>query len=60
MGTQAAAGFVCQNSNLAQMRKGLGIPPGRSYKPFAAVLHARVARGVPVETAIAVIHSLAR
>jgi hypothetical protein len=60
MGTQAAAEFVSQNANLAQMRKGLGIASGRPYTPFAAVLHARVARGVPVETAIAVIHSLAR
>ena len=60
MGTQAAAEFVCQNSNLALMRKGLGLAPGRPYMPFAAVLHARVARGVPVETSIAVIHPLAR
>jgi hypothetical protein len=42
------------------MRKGLGLAPGRAYGPFAAVLHARVARGVPVETSVVVIHSLAR
>jgi hypothetical protein len=42
------------------MRKGLGLAPGRPCIPFAAVLRARVAGGVRVETAIAVIHSLAR
>jgi len=60
MGTEAAAEFVCRNANVAQFRKALGIPPGRPYPPFAAVLHARVARGVPVETAITVIRALAK
>ena len=60
MGTEAAAEFVCQNANVAQFRKALGLAPGRPYPPFAAVLHARVTRGVPVETAIAVIRTLAR
>lgn len=60
MGTQAAAEFVSQNANLAQIRKGLGIQSSRALIPFAAVLHTRVAQGVPVETAIAAIHSLAR
>ena len=60
MGTEAAAEFVCQNANVAQFRKGLGLAPGRPYPPFAAVLHARVARGVPVETAITVIRALTR
>jgi len=60
MGTEAAAEFVCQNANVAQFRKALGLAPGRPYPPFAAVLHARVARGVPVETAITVIRALAR
>jgi len=60
MGTEAAAEFVCQNANVAQFRKALGLAPGRPYPSFAAVLHARVARGVPVETAITVIRALAR
>jgi hypothetical protein len=60
MGTEAAAEFVSQNASLSQVRKGLGISAGRPFPPFAAVLHARVARGVPVETKIAVIHSLAK
>ena len=60
MGTEAAAEFVCQNSNLAQLRKRLGLTTSQPYSPFAAVLHARITRGVPVETAIVVSHSLAK
>ena len=60
MGTQAAAELVAQNASLAQIRKALGGVSARPYTPFAAVLHARVARGVPVETAIVAIHSLTR
>jgi hypothetical protein len=57
LGTQAAAEFVCQNENLGVLRKRLGLAPGRPYNPFSAVLHVRVARGVPVETSIAALHS---
>jgi len=60
LGTQAAAEFVCQNENLAILRKRLGLAPGRLYTPFSAVLHVRVARGVPVESSVAALHSLGK
>lgn len=57
MGTQAAAEFICSNDSLGALRGRLGLSPGASYVPFSAVLRVRVARGVPVESAIAAIHS---
>jgi hypothetical protein len=56
MGTQAAAEFVCSNESLQVLRSRLGLAPGAAYAPFSAVLHIRVARGVPVETTIAAVH----
>jgi len=60
LGTQAAAEFVCQNDSLAVIRKRLGIASGSPYSPFSAVLHVRVAKGVPVATEVAAIHPLGR
>lgn len=60
MGTQAAAEFVCSNDNLAILRGRLGLASGAPYGPFSAVLHVRVARGVPVESTIVAVHSRAR
>ena len=53
LGTEAAAEFVSQNDSLAGLHRALG-----KYGPFSAVLHVRVARGVPVETRVAVVHGL--
>ena len=57
LGTQAAAEFVCQNESIGIIRKRLGIAAGSPIPPFNAVIHVRVARGVPVENTVAVIHS---
>jgi hypothetical protein len=56
MGTQAAADFVSSNDNLQSLRSHLGLANGAAYGPFSAVLHVRVARGVPVESTIAAAH----
>lgn len=53
LGTQAAAEFVCQNDSLAAIHKRLG-----AYVPFSAVLHVRLARGVPVESELVAVHPL--
>ena len=57
MGTQAAAEFVCSNDSLQALRSRLGLAPGEPYVPFSAVLHVRVARGVPVASTIAAVHA---
>jgi hypothetical protein len=56
MGTQAAAEFVCSNDSLQALRSRLGLAGSDTYRPFGAVLHVRVARGVPVESTIAAAH----
>ncbi|MBZ5624614.1 MAG: hypothetical protein LAQ69_38815 [Acidobacteriia bacterium] len=57
LGTQAAAEFVCQNESLGVIRKRLGVAAGGATPPFSAVIHVRIARGVPVESTVAAIHS---
>lgn len=48
-GTQAAVEYVCRQNSLKQLLEKLGASSG-AVKPFEALLHVKVARGVPVET----------
>ncbi len=57
LGTEAAADFVSQTENLATLRQRLGIARGQAWGPFCAVLHVQVARGVPVDSRIALVRS---
>lgn len=48
IGTQAAAEFVCRQDSLEQLLLRLSVSDNGEMKPFEAVLHVKVARGVPV------------
>jgi hypothetical protein len=49
-GTQAAAEYVCRPDSLAELLRQLGVSKVGELKPFEALLHVKVAHGVPVIT----------
>jgi len=49
-GTQAAVEYVCRQNSVKQLFARLGVGTSGEVKPFEALLHVKVARGVPVET----------
>jgi hypothetical protein len=59
LGTQGACDFLCQNEKLAQLRKRLPASSGKGFPPFTAVLHIRIARGVPVGSELVLVRTLA-
>jgi len=50
IGTQAAAEYVCRQDSLEQLLLRLSVSENGEMKPFEAVLHVKVVRGVPVGT----------
>jgi hypothetical protein len=60
IGTQAAAEYVCRQDSLEQLLLRLSVSENGVLKPFEAVLHVRVARGVPVGTDLVAIREVAR
>ncbi len=55
IGTQAAVEYVCRQSSVEELLLRLSVSQNGELKPFEAVLHVRVARGVPVETELVAI-----
>jgi len=49
-GTQAAVEYVCRQNSVRQLLDRLGVSSNGDVKPFEALLHVKVAKGVPVET----------
>jgi hypothetical protein len=49
-GTQGAVEFVCRQNAVADLLLRLPVAPTGEPKPFEAVLHVKVERGVPVDT----------
>jgi hypothetical protein len=49
VGTQAAE-YVCREDSLTELLQRLGVSKAGEIKPFEALLHVKVARGVPVIT----------
>jgi hypothetical protein len=49
-GTQGAVEFVCRQNAVADLLLRLSLAPTGEPKPFEAVLHVKVERGVPVNT----------
>jgi hypothetical protein len=49
-GTQAAAEYVCRQDSLTELLQRLGVSKAEDMKPFEALLHVKVAHGVPVIT----------
>jgi hypothetical protein len=60
IGTQAAAEFVCRQDSLEQLLLRLSVAENGQMKPFEAVLHVKVARGVPVGTELVALREVAR
>jgi hypothetical protein len=48
-GTQAAVEYLCRQNSLRDLLDHLGMGSG-DVKPFEALLHVKIAKGVPVET----------
>jgi len=49
-GTQAAVEYVCREDDLKTLLQHLNVSTPADLKPFEAVLHVRIAHGVPVAT----------
>ena len=60
IGTQAAAEYVCRQDSLEQLLLRLSVSENGVLKPFEAVLHVRIARGVPVGTDLVALREVAR
>jgi hypothetical protein len=58
IGTQAAVEFVTEPNHLEALLARMGVKNKNQLKPFEAVLHVRVARGVPVESMIVCLRTL--
>jgi hypothetical protein len=48
MGTQAAVEYVCRENSLEQLLLRLAVTRSGELRPFEALIHIKVARGVPV------------
>lgn len=59
IGTQAAVEYVCRQSSLEELLLRLSVSQNGELKPFEAVIRAKVARGVPVETELVAIRKTA-
>lgn len=59
IGTQAAVEYVCRQSSLEELLLRLSVSQSGELKPFEAVIHVKVARGVPVETDLVAIRKTA-
>jgi hypothetical protein len=58
IGTQAAAEYVCRQDSLEQLLLRLSVSENGEMKPFEAVLHVKVARGVPVGSQLVALREL--
>ena len=56
IGTQAAVEYVSQQNSLDELLKGLGVSTPTQLKPFEAVIHVKVVRGVPVSADLVALH----
>jgi hypothetical protein len=48
-GTQGAVDFVCRENSMGDLLHRLSVSKPGELKPFEAVLHVKIARGVPVQ-----------
>jgi hypothetical protein len=48
MGTQAAVEYICRENSLEQLLLRLAVARSGELRPFEALIHVKVARGVPV------------
>ena len=57
IGTQAAVEYVCQPNSLDELLRRLSVSDSDEVKPFEAVIHVKVARGVPVNSELVAVHT---
>jgi hypothetical protein len=60
LGTEAAAEFVCRPDSIEQLLLRLSVSNTGDMKPFEAVLHVKVARGVPIESELVALRKVGR
>jgi len=60
IGTQAAVEYVSQQNSLDELLKGLRVTKPAQLKPFEAVIHVKVVRGVPVSSELVALHKGSR
>jgi hypothetical protein len=56
IGTQAAVEYVCQQNSVEELLKELAVTAPTQLKPFEAVIHVKVVRGVPVSAELVALH----
>ena len=57
LGTQAAVEYVCREDSLKELLTKLSVNKPSDLKPFEALLHVKVARGVPVASELIAVRS---
>lgn len=55
-GTQAAVEYVCRRDSLAKLLKQMSVSSPDELKPFEAVVHVKIALGVPVGMELVAVH----
>jgi hypothetical protein len=58
IGTQAAVEYVTRENYLDELLKRMSVTQPSELKPFEAVIHVKVARGVPVESSLVALRVL--
>jgi hypothetical protein len=58
IGTQAAVEYVTRENYLGELLKKMNVTQPSELKPFEAVIHVKVARGVPVESSLVALRVL--
>ncbi|HZR56878.1 MAG TPA: helix-turn-helix domain-containing protein [Terriglobales bacterium] len=60
LGTEAAVEYVCRENSLRDLLARLGVSKNNELKPFEAVLHVTVKRGVPVQEGLVAVRPHSR
>lgn len=55
-GTQAAVEYVCRRDSVANLLKQMSVSSEQELKPFEAVVHVKIALGVPVGMELVAVH----
>jgi hypothetical protein len=56
-GTQAAVEYVCREDSIKELLRRLNVSKPEELKPFEALLHVKIAHGVPVTTDLIAVRS---
>jgi hypothetical protein len=59
-GTQGGVEYVCRPDSVAELLRQLSASPSSDLKPFEALLRVKITKGVPVETELVSVRTLAK